>query len=88
MLNQKTMNPIQSLIDAVEKQISHTIDFEGHSVMVSWNLFDFDLWHIWIDRDIIHSTKRNGIKKILKEWLDDKRYFCKIEDSTPLLIKK
>ena len=82
------MKLIQLLIDAIKIYEPQTINFEGHEVRVTGNIFNDDLWHIWINGDIIHSTKRNRIKKILIEWLEGKRIFTTFgESETPLLIK-
>jgi hypothetical protein len=64
---------IQKLIESIEQENSNSIFVNGLEVMVTWNLFDIDLWHIIVDGNIIHSSKRNRIKKILKEWLCGER---------------
>lgn len=68
-------NYIQKLIESIEQYKSNSIFIDSSEVMVTWNLFDFDLWHIIVDGNIIHSSKRNRIKKILKEWMCGERYF-------------
>jgi hypothetical protein len=82
------MKLIQILINAIENYKPQTIIFKGQEVKVTGNLFNDDLWHIWVNGNVIHSTKRNRIKKILNEWLEGKRIFTTFgEAHTPLLIK-
>jgi hypothetical protein len=68
-------NNIQKLIEAIELEEPNAIFVNDCAVMVTWNAFDIDLWHIIADGNIIHSAKRNRIKKILKEWMCGERVF-------------
>jgi hypothetical protein len=68
-------NRIQKLIESIERYETNAIFVNDCAVIVTWNSFDIDLWHIIVDGNIIHSSKRNRIKKILKEWMNGERVF-------------
>lgn len=68
-------NYIQKLIESIEQYEANAIFVNDCAVMVTWNSFDIDLWHIIVDGNIIHSSKRNRIKKILREWMNGERVF-------------
>jgi hypothetical protein len=84
------MNPIEQLFQAINnKQQIAEVFYDGHCVRLhrSWNIdYTYELYHIFVDYEIIHSARRSNIRNIIKEWMEGKRELKTFMGST-LLFK-